>query len=134
MSQNESNLTPSQQRLLEHLLQGKTVSEAAQLAKIGRSTATRWLADERFKESYAKAQNEAFAEALSSLHCVSSQAVTALREILTDKVAPPAARISAARTVLEYALKAKDQFELEERLEQLEQLFQAQTKKGVAAR
>ena len=43
-----------------------------------------------------------------------------MREILTDGSSPPAARVSAARAVLEFALKAKEQDEIEQRLALLE--------------
>jgi hypothetical protein len=46
--------------------------------------------------------------------------VAALREVLQDREAAPGARVSAAKTILEMALRAREIEELEERISELE--------------
>lgn len=123
MTQNELNLTARQIRLMDALLRGETISSAAQQARISRSTAVRWMAEEPFKTAYEEAIKETFGIAIKTLQCVTTEATEALREILTDSSSPPAARVSAARAALEFALKGKEQDEIEQRLALLEAAF-----------
>jgi hypothetical protein len=46
--------------------------------------------------------------------------VEALREVMTDQDAPHASRVSAARTVLDMAMRATSEEEIEKRLAALE--------------
>ncbi len=123
MQQNAANLTARQIRLMDALLRGESVTAASQQAGINRSTAIRWMAEEPFKTAYEEAIKETFSVAVKTLQCVTTAATEAMREILTDSSSPPAARVSAARTVLEFALKAKEQDDIEQRLTLLEAAF-----------
>ena len=49
-----------------------------------------------------------------------AQATLAIVEIMNNKETPPQSRISAARTVLEYALKLTEETEIVTRIEALE--------------
>jgi transposase-like protein len=120
MQQNTATLTARQIRLMDALLRGESVSAASQQAGINRSTAIRWMSEEPFKTAYEEAIKETFSVAVKTLQCVTTAATEAMREILTDSASPPAARVSAARAVLEFALKAKEQDEIEQRLAFLE--------------
>lgn len=55
----------------------------------------------------------------------SDEAVTTLRELMLKESAPASARISAARTVLEYSRRAAGLEEVEARLEELEEFVRA---------
>ena len=123
MQQNAANLTARQIRLMDALLRGESVTAASQQAGINRSTAIRWMAEEPFKTAYEEAIKATFGVTVKTLQCVTTAATEAMREILTDSSSPPAARVSAARTVLEFALKAKEHDEIEQRLASLEAAF-----------
>lgn len=127
-------LTARQQKGLACLLAEPSIEAAAKSAHISRQTIYEWLREPNFKAAYELAQEAVFAEGISTLKASLQEGVTALREALKDKEATPANRIAAATKLIELSLKAREQFELQERLEQLEQLFQAQTRKGVVAR
>ncbi|MGW8182080.1 MAG: hypothetical protein ACWGQW_25405, partial [bacterium] len=58
--------------------------------------------------------------AISRLQKVSSEAVDTLREIMTDPDKPATSRVTAARTILEMAVKAVELEDLEVRIEELE--------------
>jgi hypothetical protein len=128
------NLTPRQQKGLACLLSEPSIEAAATSAKVTRQTLYEWLREPQFKAAYEHLQQEVFAEGLSTLKASLSEGVTALRQALKDPEATPANRIAAATKLIELSLKAREQFELGQRLEQLEQLFQAQSKKGATTR
>ena len=56
----------------------------------------------------------------ATLQTASGEAVTTLRNVLTDEFARVAEKISASRTILEYFLKSRDAVEVERRLKELE--------------
>lgn len=123
-------LTLPQQKGLACLIREPSIAAAAKSAKISRQTLYEWLREPDFKAAYEQMQQEVFAEGLGTLKASLQEGVTALREALKDKDATTANRIVAATKLIELSLKAREQFEINERLEQLEELFQSQTKKG----
>lgn len=124
------NLTPRQQKGLAGLLSEPSIEAAAKRAKVTRQTLYEWLKEPDFKAAYEQLQQETFADGLNTLKASLQVGVETLREEVKNKDATPANRIAAATKLIELSLKAREQFELQERLEQLEQLFQAQAKKG----
>ena len=72
---------------------------------------------------------EAVAQAVSRLQQKSSNAVNVLNEIAEDKEAPASSRVSAAKTIIEMALKAVELEDIVKRIEQLEEMAE---KKGRA--
>lgn len=65
---------------------------------------------------------EAVSLAITKLQQVCGEAVETLREIMCNKENPPSSRVTAARTVLEMAIKAVELEDLAEKVEELEQL------------
>ncbi|MBI3423018.1 MAG: hypothetical protein HY011_08765 [Acidobacteria bacterium] len=57
---------------------------------------------------------------LTALQAASGEAVSTLRDVMADPNANHGATVSAARTVLEFSLKAREVLEVEERLRKLE--------------
>ncbi len=56
---NAAGLTPRQQRVLEHLLAGETVTSAAKAGKVDRTTAHRWLREDyAFQAAYNRGRRE----------------------------------------------------------------------------
>jgi hypothetical protein len=62
-----------------------------------------------------------FESTLAALQGASAKAVKTLRDVMDDKEAPAPAKVSAAKTVLDLALKAREQFEFSERLRLIEE-------------
>jgi len=60
----------------------------------------------------------------------SGKAVETLRDVMNDKTAQASARVSAAKTVLDIAIKAREQLELSERLRLVEEQLKLQRGNG----
>ena len=60
------------------------------------------------------------ADAIKGLQNAALSAVAALRAVADDAAAPHAARVSAARTIIELSLKGHELLEIHARLETLE--------------
>lgn len=122
MSANDSQtgLTAKQDRAILALLSEPTAKKAAEVAKIAEVTIHRWLNDPAFSTTLKEARSRALESTLSSLQGASGKAVETLHEVMKDKTAQPAARVSAAKTILEMTIRARDILETEERLRVLE--------------
>lgn len=120
-SESETELTCRQDKLIAALLAKPTQEAAAAKAKIPKSTMYRWLRDEAFLTRYRAAQRDLFAHAMARLQGATSEALETLREVMTDKASPAAARVTAARTVIDFARQHIETSELEARLAALEE-------------
>jgi cytosine/adenosine deaminase-related metal-dependent hydrolase len=119
------------QAAIAALLGSPTIAHAAQTAGIGESTLLRWLREEGFAREYRLAQREALAQAIATLQAASAAAVTVLRAAMLDQTATAAARIAAARVILEYSFRGAEIADLEERLALIEaQLAGADSDRG----
>ena len=102
------------------LLSRPTISAADESVGIGESTLRRWLKNRDFLAAYRAARREAVSQAVGHLQGACSVAVVALTDISQDVNSPASARVSAARTVLELALKGVELEDLAVRVEELE--------------
>jgi hypothetical protein len=110
-----------QELFIETLLSCPTVEAAAEILGIRNVTAWRWRNDPAFAERYRGAAREAMSQAVALLQGAAREAVGTLRTI-QSKGESEAARVSAARTILEMAVKA-DMEDIQQRLDSLEQAF-----------
>ena len=102
------------------LLSQPTILAAAESVGVGESTLRRWLKDGDFLTAYRAARREAVSQAVGHLQGACSVAVVALTDISQDVNCPASARVSAARTVLELALKGVELEDLAVRVGELE--------------
>ncbi len=102
------------------LLQEPTIERAAEVTGVGLRTLQRWLTDLTFQEALRKAKSDALADAAAKLRAASGRAVRVLDEIANNHEANSAARVSAARTILELGLEAHVIEEIELRILALE--------------
>jgi len=105
---------------LAALISEPTLGEAAKKAGIGEVTLWRWMQDPVFQDKYRTARRQAVSQAITQLQKISSEAVKTLREVMNDKETPPASRVTAAKAVLEMAIKAVEVEDLAVRIEALE--------------
>jgi DNA-binding MurR/RpiR family transcriptional regulator len=105
------------------LLAHPTIPEAAKACGVSETTIWRWLQREDFRKEYKEAQNKVFDGALGSLQGATTEAVDCLRRNL--RCNNPSAEVQAARTILDYTLRAREMFTLEERLASLEEALKA---------
>jgi putative insertion element HTH domain-containing protein len=118
-----AELTAKQVRAIEILLREPTITAAAKGTGISQTTIYKWLNDPLFAAAYRQARARVLESTLTALQAANLDAVTCLRSILKDKNEPASARVTAARTVLELTLKARDALETEERLRALEAIM-----------
>jgi hypothetical protein len=122
------SLTQKQQKTIQALLENPTARAAAKAAGVGETTLYRWLGEAAFSRAYRAARNQLLEGTLTALQAASSEAVQTLRQVMQDAEAMVTARVSAARAILEFALKAKEQLETEARLSALEQQVAEQSR------
>ncbi len=115
-----SGISRKQDAAIGALLSQPTISAAAESVGIGEATLRRWLKDRDFLAAYRAARREAVSQAVGHLQGACSVAVLALTDISQDVNSPASARVSAARTVLELALKGVELEDLAVRVEELE--------------
>lgn len=114
-------MTPRQQKALVALIRAPTAREAATEAGIGYSTLRRWLGeDEEFRREYERTLSELVSDAARQAKQSMAPALSTLREIVEDQESPPAARVQAAREILNGALKLAELTDVLSRLDKLE--------------
>lgn len=118
----EAELSGRQEMLIAALLSEPTQEAAAVKAEVARSTMYRWLREGSFQERYRAAQKALFVHAMARLQGATGDALDTLREVMSDPANPAAARVTAARTVLDFARQHIETAEIEERLAALESL------------
>ena len=109
-----------QARAIAALLQAETIREAAKEAGLAEATLHRYLKDDVFKAAYREAKREVVEHAICQLQRSAGKAVKALSAIIDEQEAPASARVSAAKTILEMAMKAVEIQDLEKRITELE--------------
>jgi phage terminase small subunit len=133
MSLNDSaqpKLTARQVKAIEALLTEPNATAAATVAGVSKPTIFRWLANADFVAAYRDARMRLLESALAKLQATADDAVETLKTVMNSASAPAPARVSAARCVLEMALKSRDTLEVEERLKALEASIYARQKAG----
>ena len=113
-------MTPRKEKALQALLVSRTKAEAATRAGIGESTLREYMKDPEFADRYKEAFGDMVRDATRQAQQTLSPALSTLREIMLDKGEQAQARITAARSVLEYSLKLCEQTDILEQLRELE--------------
>ena len=118
-------LPAKQESALRAVLSHPTLKEAALAAGISETTLWRYMQDGEFSKRLREARRDAVGHAVTRLQRASSDAVTVLRDLMMKEDAPAAARITAARTVLDYSMRAVETDELRARIDELEEFIRA---------
>lgn len=117
---NGRSLPERQRRALAALMSTRSRDEAAEAAGISPRTLRSYLADPAFRSEYEYLLDASVDAAFDSSRAGLSEAVDALRAIVSDRGATASARVSAARVVLEYVSELADMREFDRRLRALE--------------
>jgi hypothetical protein len=124
MATKNDELTHKQHKALAALLSEPTVTAAAAKCGIGERTVHTWLHDvPAFAAAYTAARHDAVGQAVGRLQHATGIAVDALIDVLDSEyapIAPAAVRVSAAKVIIEYALRFRELDELESRIAALE--------------
>lgn len=120
MEQNGAKITARQRRLIEALLTGKTISQACQVAGVGRRTYYRWVKQPHFTEALQQAEADLLTASMRRLLSMQGAAVNGLQDLLNDPALRPSDRLRAVQMVLDGVLRLRNAVELEARLTELE--------------
>ena len=110
------------QAVLDALIAGATVKQAAAAGQVSEKTVRRWLDDEEFSAQLAAAQKEVTKRLTRAIISRAERAVCVLDVVMTDTANPPTARVTAANSILNHASKATETTEILTRIEALEKL------------
>lgn len=119
MPQN-TKLPRNKDTFIAALLSNPTISASAKAAGISEATALRWMQDPDFKASYGEAKQRMLDEVIRFLQQSMLGAVAVLRTTMLSNETRPAQRIMAARSILEFGLRAYELEDLEQRIARLE--------------
>lgn len=119
-------LTKKQEQGVLALITSSTTKDAAQVCGVSEVTLWRWLQVEEFQQAYMTARREAVRLAIARLQQTSGEAVEVLRDVMKDTTVTPAARVTAAKTILEMSIKAVEIEDMAIRLAELERQFERQ--------
>jgi len=117
----DTTLTRRQEVFITALLSCPTIAHAARTAGIAEVTAGRWLKELSFQEAYRTARRHVVQHAIVQVQQATGTAVQTLVAVMEDAEASASARVSAAKAILETAVKAVEVEDLEARIAALEQ-------------
>lgn len=118
-------LTAKQHRALEALLSEPKIVDAADKAGVGERTLRRWLQAPFFSQAYRQARRDAVSVATGRLQQVAADAVSTLHAVMKEETAPHSARVTAAKTALDLAVRAIENDDMLARIEALESAARA---------
>lgn len=117
----KDDISPTRRRAIAALLSESSIGKAAERAHVGERTLHRWLVeDEAFRAALRDAQDRALDTAVTRLAGAASNAAGVLADIAGDKEERGATRVSAARALLDSALKMVELRDLSARVAALE--------------
>ncbi len=116
-------LSAKQEKAIACLLSEGSVTHAAAKAGIADRTLFGWLKDPSFAAAYRAARREAVSQAVARLQQLSSAAVLVLAHLMADRTTPASVRMHAAKTILEFAIRAVELEAIDSRLSALEQAY-----------
>jgi hypothetical protein len=122
MAAPDAKLHGKQAAAIAALLAQRTIAEAAHQVGIGERTLLRWLQeDSAFQAAYRTARRHVVQHAVAQVQQATCMAVETLEAIMQDPGGSASARVSAAKAVLETAIKGVELEDLEARITALEQ-------------
>ncbi len=124
------NLTTKQELAIVALLRESTVANAALACEASERTIYRWFQDPEFAKAYRRARREAFGHAVALTQRYAPLAVNTLASVMSDKNAPPHARVTAASNILKFGREGIELDDLAARVEALEQATEQREKAG----
>jgi len=126
MPASTEKLTAKQQKALGALLAHPSIQAAADALGMNECTIRRWLRERHFSKAYLAARRQAVSQATARLTTACVAAVEALEGIAKETTLPASARVSAARAILETALRGVEVEDLAARVDAIEQTLQQQ--------
>ena len=119
-NQISDKLNAKQHRAISGLLSEPSIRQAAKVADVPEKTLFNWLKNADFDAAYRAARRDSVQQATARLQYASSAAVSILYQLMTRDSVHASIRLSAAKTILDLAIKAIEIDDLTARLEALE--------------
>ena len=113
-------LSRKQEQTIAALLTCGSITAAAAGCGVAEATLHRWLKDTAFQAAYREARRAVVQHAIAQVQQATGEAVETLRAVMQAADTPASARVSAAKVVLEIAVKAVELEDLEARIAGLE--------------
>ena len=115
------------EKLAADMLSCRTLKEVAEKNGITDRTLRRIRWSEEFQRILTDARNKAFEGVFDVVCAAAPESAQHLLEIMRDPKAPASARVSASRSILEFAQGYYKQTEVLDRIANLESLFEGMT-------
>lgn len=113
-------MTPNKEKLLAALLTSRSKKEAAAAAGIAERTMRTYFEDPEFCQRYREAFAGVIEDATRQAQALLMPALSALQTVMEDEEIPAQARITAAKSIIDYSLKLTEQADILEQLRELE--------------
>ncbi|MGI5844505.1 MAG: transposase family protein [Candidatus Xenobium sp.] len=113
-------LTRKSEAAIGALLASSSISEAAKACGVAERTIRNWMTRPDFREAYDQARRQVLDQVLAHLQASSGEALETLLAVCRDQDARPAARVAAARAVLDLSVKIRSEEDFDARLRALE--------------
>ena len=120
MTGHGEKLSRKQDQAITALVTCPSITEAAAQCELAEVTLRRWLKQDGFQAAYREARRAVVQHAIVQVQRATAEAVETLRAVMHDSASPASARVSAAKTILDTAIKAVELEDLEQRLTALE--------------
>jgi hypothetical protein len=121
MAAPDAKLHGKQVAAIPALLAQRTIAAAAHQVGVGERTLLRWLQeDSTFQTAYREARRAVVQQAITQVQRATGEAVETLRSVMQDADAPASAKVSAAKVILETAVKGVELEDLTARIAALE--------------
>jgi len=128
MSGHGDKLSRKQEQGISALLLQPTLADAATAIGVDERTLRRWLREHpAFQAAYREARRQVVQHAIVQVQQATAEAVATLRTVMQAQTAPASAKVSAAKVILETAVKAVELEDLEARIAALETQTQERT-------
>jgi len=119
----EGALSPRQRSAACALARARTYEDAAGEAGVSVRSLYDWRRDAVFSEEVRRRQDEIYSGARGNVRAGTTEAVRALRCIISDESANTSARVRAALGLLDHAFRLWEYDDLDQRLARLEAEF-----------
>lgn len=121
----ENGLTVAQEKVINKLLTGTTIANAARGAEVGRSTIHAWLNEPAFLAELRRREGLLVDVSVRRLLMLQDDALNVVASIMQDTEASASTRLRAATVILDSLLRLRELRNLEERLAALEAVIHA---------
>lgn len=114
-------MTPNKEKLLAALLTSRTKKEAAAAAGISDRTMRSYFEDKEFCRRYREAFAGVIEDAARQSQALLMPALSTLQTVMEDEEIPAQARITAARSIIDYSMRLTEQNDIMRQLDELEE-------------